>query len=66
MTKINKLELTGFKSFRNKIVVPFFDGMTAVIGENGAGKSNLFDALSFVMGRRSSQMRADRLEHLIV
>jgi len=65
MTKINKLELTGFKSFRNKIVVPFFDGMTAVIGENGAGKSNLFDALSFVMGRRSSQMRADRLEHLI-
>ena len=65
MTKINKLELTGFKSFRNKTVVPFFDGMTAVIGENGAGKSNLFDALSFVMGRRSSQMRAERLEHLI-
>lgn len=65
MTKINKLELTGFKSFRNKVVVPFFDGMTAVIGENGAGKSNLFDALSFVMGRRSSQIRADRLEHLI-
>ena len=65
MTKINKLELTGFKSFRNKVVVPFFDGMTAVIGENGAGKSNLFDALSFVMGRRSSQMRAERLEHLI-
>ncbi len=65
MTKINKLVLTGFKSFRNKTVVPFFDGMTAVIGENGAGKSNLFDALSFVMGRRSSQMRAERLEHLI-
>jgi len=65
MTKINKLELNGFKSFRNKTVVPFFDGMTAVIGENGAGKSNLFDALSFVMGRRSSQMRAERLEHLI-
>ncbi|HDL85487.1 MAG TPA: chromosome segregation protein SMC [Candidatus Acetothermia bacterium] len=65
MTKINKLVLTGFKSFRNKTTVPFFDGMTAVIGENGAGKSNLFDALSFVMGRRSSQMRAERLEHLI-
>jgi chromosome segregation protein len=65
MTKINKLEVSGFKSFRNKTVVPFFDGMTAIIGENGAGKSNLFDALSFVMGRRSSQMRADRLEHLI-
>jgi chromosome segregation protein len=65
MTKINKLELTGFKSFRTRTVVPFFDGMTAVIGENGSGKSNLFDAVSFVMGRRSSQLRSDRLEHLI-
>jgi len=65
MTKINKLELRGFKSFRAKTVVPFFDGLTAVIGENGSGKSNLFDAISFVMGRRSSQLRSDRLEHLI-
>ena len=65
MTKINKLVLTGFKSFRNKTTVRFFDGMTAVIGERGAGKSNLFEALGFVMGRRSSQMRAERLEHLI-
>ena len=65
MTKINKLELRGFKSFRTKTVVPFFDGLTAVIGENGSGKSNLFDAISFVMGRRSSQLRSDRLEHLI-
>ncbi len=65
MTKINKLELSGFKSFRVRTVIPFFPGMTAVVGENGAGKSNLFDAISFVMGRRSSQLRADRLEHLI-
>jgi chromosome segregation protein len=64
-TKINKVVLSGFKSFRKKTVIPFFDGMTAVIGENGSGKSNLFDAVSFVMGRRSSQLRADRLEHLI-
>jgi len=65
MTKITKVELAGFKSFRKKIAVPFFDGMTAVVGENGSGKSNLFDAISFVMGRRSSQLRAERLEHLI-
>lgn len=65
MTKITKLELAGFKSFRSKTIVPFFDGLTAVIGENGSGKSNLFDAVSFVMGRRSSQLRSDRLEHLI-
>jgi chromosome segregation protein len=65
MTRINKLELTGFKSFRKRTVIPFFTGVTAVVGENGSGKSNLFDAVSFVMGRRSSQLRADRLEHLI-
>jgi len=65
MTKINKVELTGFKSFRKHLVIPFFEGVTAVVGENGSGKSNLFDAVSFVMGRRSSQLRADRLEHLI-
>ena len=64
-TKINKVVLAGFKSFRKKTIIPFFDGMTAVIGENGSGKSNLFDAISFVMGRRSSQLRSDRLEHLI-
>ncbi len=65
MTKINRVELQGFKSFRKKTVLPFLAGMTAVVGENGSGKSNLFDAISFVMGRRSSQLRADRLEHLI-
>jgi len=65
MTKINRVELHGFKSFRKKTVLPFLAGMTAIVGENGSGKSNLFDAVSFVMGRRSSQLRADRLEHLI-
>jgi len=65
MTRIKKVELTGFKSFRKETVIPFFEGLTAVVGENGSGKSNLFDAVSFVMGRRSSQLRADRLEHLI-
>jgi len=65
MTKINRVELAGFKSFRKEISIPFFEGVTAVVGENGSGKSNLFDAISFVMGRRSSQLRADRMEHLI-
>jgi len=65
MTKITKLELNGFKSFRKKTIIPFFPGMTAVLGENGSGKSNLIDAIRFVMGRRSSQLRADRLEHLL-
>ena len=65
MTRITKVELSGFKSFRKQTVIPFFEGMTAIVGENGSGKSNLFDAVSFVMGRRSSDLRADRFEHLI-
>jgi len=65
MTRITKIELTGFKSFRKRTVIPFFEGMTAIVGENGSGKSNLFDAVNFVMGRRSSDLRADRFEHLI-
>jgi chromosome segregation protein len=65
MTRISRVELSGFKSFRKQTVIPFFAGMTAIVGENGSGKSNLFDAVSFVMGRRSSELRADRFEHLI-
>jgi len=65
MTRITKVELIGFKSFRKQTVIPFFEGMTAIVGENGSGKSNLFDAVNFVMGRRSSELRADRFEHLI-
>jgi len=65
MTRITRVELTGFKSFRKQTVIPFFEGMTAIVGENGSGKSNLFDAVNFVMGRRSSELRADRFEHLI-
>jgi chromosome segregation protein len=65
MTKINRVEISGFKSFQRKTVIPFFDGLTAIVGENGSGKSNLFDAISFVMGRRSSSLRAERLEQLI-
>lgn len=65
MTRITKVELAGFKSFRKQTVIPFFEGMTAIVGENGSGKSNLFDAVNFVMGRRSSALRADRFEHLI-
>lgn len=65
MTKINRIEISGFKSFQRKTVIPFFAGLTAIVGENGSGKSNLFDAICFVMGRRSSSLRAERLEQLI-
>ncbi|MDY6777811.1 MAG: chromosome segregation SMC family protein [Candidatus Nanohaloarchaea archaeon] len=64
-TAINKLYMKGFKSFNRQTAIPFYDGMTAIVGSNGSGKSNIIDALSFVMGKRSSQLRAEKLEQLI-
>lgn len=58
--------MENFKSFGNKLTVPFFPGFTAITGPNGAGKSNIADAILFVLGPRSSKvMRAGRLTDLI-
>ncbi len=62
---IRRLGIAGFKSFRRRAVIPFHPGFTAIIGENGTGKSNIFDALTFVMGRRSRALRAERMEQLL-
>ncbi|MBC7098621.1 chromosome segregation protein SMC [Candidatus Bipolaricaulota bacterium] len=64
-TAIKRLEIQGFKSFRKRVVLPFYPGFTAIVGENGTGKSNIFDALAFVMGRRSRSLRAERVEQLL-
>lgn len=64
-TKIKKVTSKGFKSFQQKTAVPFYEGLTAIVGENGNGKSNIIDAISFVFGRRSSKLRAEKLEQLI-
>ncbi len=64
-TAIKRLVIQGFKSFRRRIVIPFYPGFTAIVGENGSGKSNIFDAITFVMGRRSRSLRAERLEQLL-
>ncbi len=64
-TKINKVSCKGFKSFQRRTSIPFYKGLTAIVGENGNGKSNILDALSFVFGRRSSRLRAEKLEQLI-
>ena len=64
-TTIKRLTVQGFKSFRRRASLPFYPGFTAIVGENGAGKSNIFDALAFVMGRRSRSLRAERMEQLL-
>lgn len=66
MSILNSLILRGFKSFKKKTTIPFQkQGLTAIIGENGSGKSNIIDGLTFVMGQRSSKLRANKLSQLI-
>ncbi|MFW6231107.1 MAG: AAA family ATPase, partial [Nanoarchaeota archaeon] len=66
MTKINKLEMQGFKSFAKKTELIFNDTYNCIIGPNGSGKSNILDALCFVLGKSSSKaLRAEKSSNLI-
>ena len=66
ITRINKLSLQGFKSFRKRISIPFFPGFNVFCGPNGVGKSNVLDAITFVLGSASTKtLRAGRLNELI-
>lgn len=53
--RIKKLELVGFKSFKDRTVIQFDEGITGVVGPNGCGKSNIVDALVWVMGEMSAK-----------
>jgi len=63
---ISQLELQGFKSFANKTKISFDKGVTAIVGPNGCGKSNIVDALRWVMGeQRPTQLRSANMSNVI-
>src|SRR5215212_6454835 len=64
--RLTSLEIKGFKSFAEKTVIHFDEGVTSIVGPNGSGKSNVVDAMRWVLGEQKTRMlRSEKMENII-
>ena len=64
--RLTSLEIKGFKSFGDKIIINFNEGVTAIAGPNGCGKSNVVDAIRWVLGEQSTRtLRSEKMDNII-
>ncbi|MFN3528326.1 MAG: chromosome segregation protein SMC [Bacteroidia bacterium] len=64
--RLKSIEIKGFKSFGDKVTIHFNDGVTGIVGPNGCGKSNVVDAMRWVLGEQKSRMlRSDKMENVL-